>query len=175
MALRDDTLYVGGNFSVAGGLAGTEMIAAWSIPDQSWRAMGTGVTGGELESIVPRDDTVYVAGRFTSASGVASTTNLAAWSVRDDTWHAIYSGASLNSGAKSLALVGDDSLYVGGTFTNAGTGGLALLNLRSGAWSSAGATGMTGGIYDLALRGGSLYAVNANTPPTPRRQQPEAH
>jgi hypothetical protein len=115
MVIRDDTLYVAGDFPFAGSVAGTSRIAAWSIPSNSWSGLGGGVNNS-VYALAIRDDTLYVGGEFTQA-GDDSLSKIAAWSEVDDTWSSL--GAGLNARVASLAW-GDDSLYATGNFTNAG-------------------------------------------------------
>lgn len=131
----DDTVYAGGSFASAGGVSGTAKVAAWSHVDDTWHALGTGVTGGDVYTLATSaDDTVYAGGNFTSASGVASTGRVAAWSTADDTWRPL--GPGINQAStyvSSLAVQGDDTVFVSGDFTAIGTQAF----FRSAAWSNA--------------------------------------
>ena len=121
----DDTVYAGGSFTAAIGVPDTTKIAAWSNADDTWHALGTGITTHQVYRPVSAlalqgDDTVYAGGYFrddTSASGVPGTRNIAAWSNADDTWHALGTGMSDGGNQVSaLALQGDDTVYAGGAF-----------------------------------------------------------
>ncbi|MFM9134070.1 MAG: fibronectin type III domain-containing protein [bacterium] len=138
LAVRgDDTLYVGGNFdSAAGQPAGSlNRIAAW---DDTWISLGSGANNGLNDWVrtlaVSGDDTVYVGGHFTSSTGGAanSLNKIAAW---DDTWVALGSGAGngLNDIVRTLALLDDDTLFVGGAFTLSTNGAVNSLR-KAAAW-----------------------------------------
>jgi len=67
-----DTLYAGGSFSTAGGLAASR-IAAWA--DDTWTPLSTsGISGSTVYSLAldVQDDTLYAAGTFTTAGGLAA-------------------------------------------------------------------------------------------------------
>jgi hypothetical protein len=125
VVVADDTVYVGGFFGAASGVAGTAYIAAWS--DDTWHALGTG-TSSQMSAMTLADDTLYVGGFFGDASGVTGTSTIAAWS--DDTWHAL--GTGTDNAVRALAVSSDDTLYVGGSFTTAS----AVTVNRIAAWSN---------------------------------------
>ncbi len=162
LALVDDTLYAGGAFSTASGVTGTRGIAAWSTADDTWHALGTGVSDPTYFyefALAVVDDTVYAGGAFTSASGVSGTSRIAAWSTADDTWHAL--GTGVDSTVKALAVAADDTLYAGGSFNTASglsADRVAAWSIDDDAWSAL-ATGMTDQVYTLATAGDdTVYA-----------------
>jgi hypothetical protein len=115
----DDSLYAGGDFTTAGGVA-ANCIARWD--GTSWHPLGSG-TGGDRPAVnalaFGPDDSLYAGGTFTMAGGVAAD-RIARW---DGTaWYPLDSGlvgCTVWCGL-SLAVGRDGSLYAGGTFTLAG-------------------------------------------------------
>ena len=158
----DDTVYVGGNFSDASGVPGTDKMAAWSNADDTWHALGVGVANVVNAIAVSGDDTTYVGGAFPDASAVPGTTNVAAWSSADDTWHAL--GGGVDGDVRALAV--DDVrglVYAGGFFTHAGTtddSRVAVWDVGLGEWialQAAGGEGVSDGVRALALDDSVLY------------------
>jgi hypothetical protein len=139
----DDTLYVGGEFTLASG-ATANRIATWA--DESWSTMGTG-TGASTavyNLTTTSTGTLFVSGGFASIGGV-SARNAAQWN--GATWSALGSGITGNV-ATVLALA-DDSVLYGGQFTAAGgtpANGLAL-------WTGSGFSGAFGSIDDETVYG----------------------
>ena len=168
-------LYVGGNFTQAGGVAANG-VARWD--GTAWNALGAGaangVSGGSVYSILPVSSSlVYVGGEFSQAGGVPAS-SIARW---DGTaWGLL--GSSTANGVRSngqqaavLALAASSTgvLYVGGTFNQAG-GSTAnrIARWDGAAWSALG-TGSANGIGQgtvtaLAVAGsGSVYVGGAFT------------
>jgi hypothetical protein len=162
----DDTVYAGGNFINAGGNPNADRIAAWSNADDTWHALGSGISGDRVYAVaVSGDDTVYAGGKFsddTSASGVPGTSRIAAWSNADDTWHPL--GTGVNSEVHALAVQGDDTVYAGGYFTNAGgnpnADKIAAWSNADDTWHALG-TGLNGDVYAVAVDDDSIYAVGS--------------
>lgn len=72
-----DGLYLGGGFSAAGDVQGTNCIARWNA---GFHALGTGVVGNcSINSLNSVNQDLIVGGRFSSA-GATSGPNIAAWS-----------------------------------------------------------------------------------------------
>lgn len=133
LAMHDDTLYAGGDFTSAGGVTGTSYIAAWSTRTNTWHALGNGMVGNSVWALAADDDTVYVGGAFTSASGVPGTAKLAGWSYADDTWHAVATSSPAYT-VISLARQGDDTLAVGEEFGVLTA--MPFVDLSTGTWAS---------------------------------------
>jgi len=158
VAVVDDTVYAGGDFTAASGVAHTRKIAAWSSVDDTWSALGTG-TNGDVVGLAVVDDTLYAGGKFLDASGVPGTAKVAAWSTTaDDTWSAL--GTGTNQDIYSLA-AGDDTVYAGGFFTSAsgvtGTNYIAAWSTVDDTWSALG-TGVSQDVYALAVDDDTVYA-----------------
>lgn len=123
LALNGNDLYVGGMFFEAGGVS-AQNIARWD--GNNWSAVGTsGVSGGvpyltRVNTIAATGNEVYVGGNFTSArmsqprGTVAS--NIAKWN--GTSWSTV--GGGVDGTVNAIALSGNN-VYVGGTFTLAGT------------------------------------------------------
>ncbi|MFM9134138.1 MAG: hypothetical protein ACKOT0_01650, partial [bacterium] len=145
----DDTLYVGGAFTAAGGgPADDSYIAAW---DGSWHSLGLGMDAAVL-ALAHGDDTLYAGGSFTAAGGgPADDSRVAAW---DGSWHSL--GNGVNGEVNSLAFR-DDTLYVGGAFTAADGGAADDSSIAAwdGSWHALG-EGLGGGAF-----GTRVYAIAA--------------
>ncbi len=128
-AIFDDgggpALFVGGNFTLAGGVAASG-IARWK--NGVWSPLGAGVTSGagiglSVRAIVPFDDgrgpALFVSGEFTTAGGSLPVSNVARWDGQN--WSGV--GSGVNDLVRQ-AIVFDDGrgarLYLGGEFTQAG-------------------------------------------------------
>ena len=139
----DDTLYVGGDFTLASG-ATANRIATWA--NESWSTMGSGTGGGTAIYSLTTTSTgaLFVSGGFASIDGV-SARNAAQWD--GATWSALGSGITGNV-ATVLALA-DDSVLYGGQFTSAGgtpANGLAL-------WTGSGFSSALGNLASDTIYG----------------------
>lgn len=85
-------LYVGGAFTMAGGVAGTSCIARWS--GSTWSALASGLDG-EVMSLATFDDLsgsgteLYVGGYFNGANNGTTAVKIARW---NGTWSAVVNG-----------------------------------------------------------------------------------
>jgi hypothetical protein len=126
-------LYVGGQFNTAGGVPASR-IARWD--GASWSAVGSGVNGPEVYTLVTHDDgrgpALYAAGQFGK--------RVAKWDGGSN-WEAV--GTGINDYVVALASWRDDhrpALFVGGAFTASPAGdshlatwGCRPAGVRSGA------------------------------------------
>ncbi len=112
-----DTLYVGGNFSGAGGI-GTRGVMAWD--GTSWSALGVGLSGGtygtQIFDLEFYNGMLHAAGSFTSAGG-QSASNVVRWT--GSGWEGLPTGGSSLPAVALCVFNGD--LLVGGPF-NQGIG-----------------------------------------------------
>ena len=179
-AVYDDgggsALYVGGVFTVAGGVAANR-IAKWN--GTTWSALGSptnGVGGGAfVYALAVYDDgsgsALYAGGDFTTAGGVAAS-RIAKWN--GTTWSALGSPTNgVNAEVRALAVYDDGSgpaLFVAGSFTTAG-GATAnrIAKWKGGSWSAVGSptNGFELEAYALVVHndggGAALYAGGAFT------------
>jgi trimeric autotransporter adhesin len=150
-SLDGKTLYAGGTFDHLGADdQPRKAIGAVSTADGDATAWNPGVNGSfpavQALALSPDGSTVYVGGAFTSAGANAQPrTDLAAISatgVGDATAWAPNPHGGPAANVYSLAVGSDGTVYVGGTFTTAGSNALARPNLAAiGAAGSGPATG----------------------------------
>ena len=158
------SLYVGGDFTAAGGVASTKGIAKWN--GSAWSALGTGAAlmfGGVYAAATDSTSALYIGGNFTGAGGVANTGKIAKWS--GGAWSSIAATAPNNY---VYALVVDPStnnVYAGGSFTTInGVSANYVAKWNGTAWTALG-TGMNGQVKALAWDSATntLYAGGSFT------------
>ena len=155
----DGSIYVGGSFTLAGGVANTAYIAKWN--GTAWSALGTGMNGAVYALAVDAAGNLYAGGQFTLAGGVANTVYIAKWN--GTAWSALSTG--MNSFVQALTVDIYGNLYAGGLFTLAsGVANTSRIAKWNGtAWSALG-TGMSSSVYVLVSDAyGNLYAGGAFT------------
>jgi len=166
MVILGTNLFVGGSFTMAGGIAATN-IAEWN--GTSWSAVGAGLVWegnpnvATVSALAVSSNTLFVGGEFTSAGGVAAT-NIVEWN--GHTWLAL--GLGVNGSVSTLA-VSANKLFVGGYFTSAGeVTANQIAQWDGSSWSALG-SGMGGfaGQYvsALAVSGTNLFAGGSFTTP----------
>jgi trimeric autotransporter adhesin len=167
LAVSGSELFVGGLFTVVGGVAANN-IARWN--GSNWSAVGSGGgngVNGEVSALAVSDSELFVGGAFTQANlGAAiSVRNIARWD--GDEWSVVGSdnGNGVNSTVSALAVSGSE-LYVGGWFTEvnffAGTGIPAnrIARWNGSEWSALGSgdgNGVNATVSALAVSGSNLY------------------
>ncbi|QKG53067.1 hypothetical protein [Hymenobacter sp. BRD67] len=153
LAVNGTTVYVGGDFSAAGGNSAIQRVAQWD--GTTWSALGSGVSG-TVNALVVGGTTLYAGGSFTAAGG-APANYIALWN--GSAWSAL--GSGLSNSVSALLLDGTN-LYAGGSFTTAGGSAANRVAMWDGSsWTSLG-TGAdngvgNGSVYSLALKGTDLY------------------
>jgi hypothetical protein len=157
MAVHNGSLYVGGSFLDAGGVA-VRHIARWD--GVSWHAVGDGVSGTPvpaLGSMVVHGGDLFVGGSFTMIDDVAAR-YIARWD--GTSWSSLGSGLGEHPDSTMVvaqAVLGDD-LFAGGVFRTAG--GQAASNVArwdGGSWTPL-ATGTDDRVEVLCSYGGDLIA-----------------
>ena len=149
-------LYVGGNFTTAGGVI-VNHIAKWD--GTKWSALGSGVFspnswGGINALAVDGAGNLYAGGQFVNAGGVTAN-NIAKWN--GTTWSAL--GSGVDQQIFALAVDGAGNLYAGGQFFNAGGTSANFIAKWDGitsTWSALG-SGLNNPVQALALDGTNLY------------------
>ena len=166
-ALADDSILFGGNFTGAGGVSGADDITVWNGTGFTATLGGTNGTVYAVSQAANGD--IYAGGDFSTIGGVA-VRNVARW--RGGAWTTLSGG--VNNEVKSVATsrsAGDESVFVGGSFTGAGgaTGSDVTVNgvamWRDDTWAPlghglkrvSGAREVEGLYYDSAHR--LLYAT----------------
>src|SRR5438093_417556 len=103
-------LYIGGPFTVAGGVIANR-IAKWD--GSTWTALGSGMNA-PVRALAVSGSVLYAGGDFTTAGG-SPANHIAKWD--GSRWSAL--GSGINSNVYALAVSGTD-VFAGGRFTNAG-------------------------------------------------------
>ena len=164
MVFMDGYLYVGGNFTVAGGVA-VNNIAEYDPSKELWYALGSGVDN-TVYALAESNSTLYVGGYFYAAGGIQvnGVAKYTSGTPGTGTWSAL--GGGVDGYVRALAVVGSD-LYVGGNFTTAGcyTAGEVTVNsiakyaTGTGIWSALTGSGVSPSSYVLSLSavGSDLY------------------
>ena len=147
-------LYVGGEFTEAGGLP-AKNVARWN---NGWSALGEGINGPVNALAIDSNGTVYAGGNFTDAGSVIAA-NIAAWN--GTAWSTLGGGTSAR--VEALAVGPGGLLYAGGHFLFAGGNTVnAIARWNGTVWSGLGFgpdTGTNGSVLAMAFDGsGVLFA-----------------
>src|SRR5437879_5863077 len=170
VAVYNDELYIGGQFTSVNGLAACQNLCRWNATN-GWRAVGTyttGITAGGVNSLAVYNGQLYVGGFYQNAAGIALCDRLCRWNSTTSTWSSI-GGAQFNgnsSAVRALAVYNGE-LYAGGDFTKIGTN-TAMANFAkfkdsTSTWSAVGSPALNGTVYALAVYKGELYVGGAFT------------
>lgn len=163
----DGSLYITGTFTQVGAMAANRIAkfdgSTWSaLTSGGSNGLGPGGTNGN-DCIVGPDGMLYVSGAFTTA-GSTTCNNIAKWD--GTTWSALSSGGSigLNGFGYSMLTGNDGSLYVGGTFTTAGSTSCNRVAKWDGSvWSSL-STGLNSVVNKIAIgQDGTIYTTGSFT------------
>ncbi len=156
--VHGDHVYVGGEFTVAGGKVAASRLARWD--GKAWSAVAGGVALRDQPSLaavraLACDGTrLYVAGSFDTVGAGAKrirANGFAALTLATGTWETYAGGLWFQSSpgeGRALAIAGD-RVYVGGSFDRAGrqvTGSIAALDPATKRWTKFG-TGVTSGDF----------------------------
>jgi hypothetical protein len=161
LAVSGIDLYVGGDFTTAGGNSATS-IAKWN--GSSWSPFGSGMGGfapyypygPSVNALTVSGSNVYAAGNFTNAGGITAN-SIAKWD--GNNWSALGSGMGASGGNPTVfALTASGStLYAGGLFTNAGGIPANFIAKWDGSnWSALG-SGLDNLVHALAVSGDDVY------------------
>ncbi len=153
VAVVGDTVYLGGQFTVAGGPI--SYLARWD--GTGFSAVGTGVNNGVLAFAVDGAD-LYAAGYLTEAGGLPAR-GIARWDGTN--WSAL--GTGMNAGTINALAVWNGDLYAAGTFTTAGGVAAARVARWDGtSWWPVG-DGLNNSVWALAADATGLYAGGSFT------------
>lgn len=153
---RDGTVYIGGGFTQAGGVAGTAYLAQWN--GTAWSAVGLGTNNDVYALAVDAQRQVYVGGNFDRVAGGGTFANyVAMWD--GFSWN-ILDGVGMNAVVYALAIGPDGSVYAGGNFTTAGGNAANYIARWNGsAWSPLG-SGMNAQVRTISIgKDGKVYAA----------------
>jgi hypothetical protein len=169
LALTPGALYVGGEFTDAGGIPAADRIATWN--GSSWSAVSSPasqIANGRVSAIAVSGGKVYAGGSFKDAGGNANADHLAVWNGMS--WQPFCDAVNpalpaFDGNVTSLEVIGQ-ALYVGGEFHDAAgiasADSLLACSLATGASSSMvidTAHPFSGPVYALAAGDdGTLYA-----------------
>jgi hypothetical protein len=168
LAVSGTNLYVGGEFSNAGGVATADAIAKWS--NGAWSGLGSNGSGNgifldavtkDVYAVAVDGSNVYVGGNFIDLGADPIADYIAGWN--GSAWGPVGSngagGPALNTIVWALAFAGG-SLYAGGSFIGPANAPTAdyLARWSGGSWSGLG-TNAAG--TDGAL-GASVAAITVN-------------
>lgn len=155
----DGSVYAGGVFTLANGVANTAAIAKWN--GSAWSALGSGLNDVVYQIAPDASGNLYVGGAFLNAGGIGAADCIAKWN--GSAWSALSTGANNTVTAVLVAPNGD--VYIGGLFTLAGgvANTVRIAKWNGSAWSAL-STGMNGTVFALAWGpDGNLYAGGAFT------------
>jgi hypothetical protein len=169
MAVSGSDVYASGWFLNVAGIGAADHVAHWN--GSLWSALGSNGAGdGALNdaaegALTLSGGILYVGGSFTNAAGIATADHLARWD--GSSWSAMGSNGAgdgaFNGSVNQIAISGD-SIYIGGTFTNASGNQRAdyVAHWNGSAWKALGSNGhgngaLTDSVASLVLWGGNLY------------------
>lgn len=134
----DGTLYVGGNFTTAGGGAAVR-VARWNPVLMTWVAVGAGLDNIVWDIAFGNTGILYATGQFVNIAGGGAAVNyVAQWD--GAAWAAM--GAGFDAVGYAVGRATDGRIYFGGWFTTAGGGGaagIAVWDPVASAWAALGA------------------------------------
>lgn len=177
------SVYVGGNFSTAGGVT-VNGIAKYTTNTKTWNTVGSplfGITGTFIAGTASYvrsiscdgSGNVFVGGNFTNIAGVTAN-NVAKYNTNNNTWSAMGGitfgvGGPTNPNVRSVLCDGSGNVFVGGFFNTAGgvtVNNVAKYNTAGDTWYGMGGatTGVDSVCISLADDGtGNIYAGGAFT------------
>jgi WD40 repeat protein len=165
----DGKIYVGGNFTDAGGVAEADYLARWNPKTEAWESVVSGINSSIYRMVFDANGDLYIGGGFTNLGSkdgdyIVKVTDLNG----TPTVNAL--GTGLNSECWAIVVSPDGNVFVGGLFTSAGS----VLNTShiakwdGAAWSAL-STGLNDNVLALAIApNGDLYVggsfINAAYP-----------
>jgi hypothetical protein len=135
LALNTDqpgVMYVGGNFTDAGGDPNADYIARWD--GSTWKALGVPKLNGQVTAIAYRNGKVYAGGTFSAAGGDTNAGFVAVWDGTN--WSPVCKPSGPGGNVYALEISGS-TIYIGGAFQRgagiANANYLLACDLNSGA------------------------------------------
>jgi len=150
----DGSIYIGGAFTLAGGVANTAYIAKWT--GSAFVALGTGMNGTVRALAFDAAGNLYAGGDFTLAGGVANTVRIAKWT--GTAWVALSTGIG-SGGVYAIAIGPTGIVYIGGTFTNHVDANGDYITKWSGSAFSSMSTGLPSTGRAIIIDGDTIYAA----------------
>jgi uncharacterized membrane protein len=162
IAIVGDDVYVGGEFTTAGGAVVASGLARWD--GAAWSAVAGGVRAVHqaeppaVRALASDGHRLYVAGSFDrvgEGAGALEARGFAALDLRTGAWETYDGGLwfqETGAGAGHALALADGRVHVGGSFDRAGTlatGALATLDTATGTWTT----------YGEGLRGGDFAGI----------------
>lgn len=138
-------VFIAGSFDVAG-LVDQQSLMKWN--GSSWTSVISDADAVIYQMLFTAKGDLYVSGEFQNLADIAEADNVAKWN--GSSWSALGSDGSgngaLNNWAYAMALGSDNSLYVGGSFSNAGGTSSAdyLARWDGTTWSAVGSASIDG-------------------------------
>jgi trimeric autotransporter adhesin len=167
LAVSGNDVYVGGIFNQAGSVSANNVAR---YDGSGWSRLGTPAQNGvfgQVNALAVSGNDVYVGGFFSQAGSV-SANYVARYNPNSGTWDNLGGGVTSSGGGfvavRALAVSGND-VYVGGFFSQAGTGSGAVFannvaRYDGSGWralGSGGGNGVNGPVYALAVSGNDVY------------------
>ena len=159
----DGKIYVGGNFTDAGGVAGADYLARWNAITEQWEAVVSGINAVVMALAFDANGDLYVGGNFTNlgssdGNGIVKITGLEPGGT--PTVNALGRAVvGMMEYVGTIAISPDGDVYVGGTFLSmGGTSDANMIAKWDGSAWSALASGLNGVVDALAFApNGNLY------------------
>jgi hypothetical protein len=163
LALSGGSLYVGGNFTGAGGVP-VSSLARFDLSGNQWYDVGSGVSSSGLgaptvNALAFAGANLYVGGLFEYAgpgSPGLYVKNIAEYS--GGIWHQLYDPASVNGTTGSVHAISvntaNSDIYIGGAFTSPAA---RIAKWSGGHWSALGSGVPNGSVDALDYVGVNLY------------------
>ena len=150
-------VYVGGSFTLAGGVANTAKIAKWHFDSgYTWAPLSTGLNDTVSALAFAPNGDLYIGGAFTNADGTYGD-YLCYW---DGSAFNRVGTVELTASGYVYALAFDATgwLYVGGNFTKAGgvDNTVHIAKWNGSTWEALG-SGVDGYVFEVVVYSGKLY------------------
>lgn len=158
----DGTIYIGGNFTDAGG-SGANYAAIYDPVTDFFSSVVSATTfNGEVNAIVidKGSGIVYFGGAFTNANGIPNADGIVSYDPSSGTFSALGTGVSVGTAVMSLELSKDGTLYAGGSFALMGgvANTLRIARWDGSVWTPMG-TGANGNVLAIAAVGNGIVYI----------------